>query len=110
MDETMIQKLGRDDHKCRRSRLVCIVAWLPNTMTTKARVRSASGWIASGIGPGGQIAPPSPTAFATMAAVAARLSWNSPSAVVNDMPRKSPVIMMMRRHATAMPLQAIRQK
>jgi hypothetical protein len=37
---------------------------------TPAKTANCSGWTASGIGPGGQIAPSSPTAFATMAAVA----------------------------------------
>ena len=37
---------------------------------TPAKTANCSGWTASGIGPGGQMAPSSPTAFATMAAVA----------------------------------------
>src|SRR6202453_4589287 len=36
---------------------------------TPAKTANCSGWTASGIGPGGQRAPSSPTAFATMAAV-----------------------------------------
>jgi hypothetical protein len=39
-DETISQKLGREDHSRRRSRLVYVVAWLPNTMTTNASVLS----------------------------------------------------------------------
>ena len=38
IDEAMTQELGREDHRCRRSRFVYAVAWLPNTTTTKASV------------------------------------------------------------------------
>src|ERR1035441_546333 len=41
-EERTSQMLGRKPHRCWRPRMTYVVAWLPNTMPTTDRVRSAS--------------------------------------------------------------------